>query len=783
MKKILFLLLITVAGYGQTLQNPTFGTVKIMNSATVITTPALTTTEANGLQSKITPANLPVSTDTQTALDLKLSKTGESFNYAIDFDDILSQNSGLTIGKRSLKPESTSLPFSYTTILAWGDSLTAGSGSTPGFSYPSYLATLSAFNILNKGVGGETSTQIKDRFIAETGNYDKTVIIWAGRNNFTSPTTVKADIATIISTLTHDRYLVVGIINGDYSSEWSSGINYPVINQLNEDLKTIYGKKYVPIREYLVSLHNNSAQDLIDFGHDIVPTSLRSDNIHLNDTGYTKVAEYIFQRLGILFNQEGYLQSKDIKGLVEDYNFMHLYADETFTGIKSATNTGSGVLNGFNLTNSGTGLTAGSINVNVTGISNGIYGTSGNGGSIYGGSVSGSGSYGLRLGNSSSAGIRIDNSTGATQAVQVLTSGSMRGVNVANSGTAESYLSSSTSSGTGYSATIQTGIGFLGVLGSSGRGLEISGAAGVSGVLARFNSNTTATGDMMQFRKNSVDITTVNSNGIITTPSPIISSETANTIASFDASKNLKSLSTATYPSLTELAYVKGVSSAIQTQIDTKAPLASPILTGIPTAPTASTGTNTTQLATTAFVKNAIDTDVNVQKISDSSVDVAVIDSGASIINWFGGDPYNRTFYVRNGDELNENYSDFGVEVGRVLFQNVATNFTSSINLEDGVFLYQENTVGGERTTVGFDTPVADTTINNPALPAGSYSYSVAKVYSNSSTVVLTSATLSSTYSSALPGDKVHALSIIAGALIYEKTASGWVQYPVTVTP
>lgn len=46
-----------------------------------------------------------------------------------------------------------------------------------------------------------------------------------------------------------------------------------------------------------------------------------------------------------------------------------------------------------------------------------------------------------------------------------------------------------------------------------------------------------------------------------------ISTETASTIASFDASKNLKSLSTATYPSLTELSYIKGVTSAIQTQI------------------------------------------------------------------------------------------------------------------------------------------------------------------------------------------------------------------------
>lgn len=45
---------------------------------------------------------------------------------------------------------------------------------------------------------------------------------------------------------------------------------------------------------------------------------------------------------------------------------------------------------------------------------------------------------------------------------------------------------------------------------------------------------------------------------------------TASTIAGFDASKNLITLATTTYPSLTELAYVKGVTSAIQSQLDSK---------------------------------------------------------------------------------------------------------------------------------------------------------------------------------------------------------------------
>ena len=48
---------------------------------------------------------------------------------------------------------------------------------------------------------------------------------------------------------------------------------------------------------------------------------------------------------------------------------------------------------------------------------------------------------------------------------------------------------------------------------------------------------------------------------------------------------------------------VSGIPSAAD--VNAKAPLASPALTGTPTAPTAASGTNTTQIATTAFVEAA----------------------------------------------------------------------------------------------------------------------------------------------------------------------------------
>lgn len=61
-------------------------------------------------------------------------------------------------------------------------------------------------------------------------------------------------------------------------------------------------------------------------------------------------------------------------------------------------------------------------------------------------------------------------------------------------------------------------------------------------------------------------------------------------------------VSNAVTPTHTELNYVDGVTSALQTQLDAKAPLASPNLTGVPTAPTAAAGASGDQIATLDFV-------------------------------------------------------------------------------------------------------------------------------------------------------------------------------------
>jgi hypothetical protein len=86
-----------------------------------------------------------------------------------------------------------------------------------------------------------------------------------------------------------------------------------------------------------------------------------------------------------------------------------------------------------------------------------------------------------------------------------------------------------------------------------------------------------------------------------------------------------------------EIGYVDGVTSAIQTQLDSKlatsaaastyAPIASATLTGTPSAPTATAGTNTTQLATTAFAKTEVTNAV--AALTKSSVGLANVDNTA----------------------------------------------------------------------------------------------------------------------------------------------------------
>jgi lysophospholipase L1-like esterase len=555
MKKqfLIFLTLFSVFAYSQNPPKFPDGIRITGNQPTITSVNFLTATNASsGLQEKIDPVLLPLSTATINAINVQdgtvLHKTGDTYSYSTAFDPVLSQDSTNTaIKKRIISPESYRFNPSLAPIYGWGDSITDGFGTT---NYPTQLTTLFGYTVTNKGVGGETSTQIKDRFLAEPANFSKSVIIWAGRNNFTNPTTVKTDIATIISNLGHTRYLVVGIVNANTEPKNSTAWNQ--INALNADLKDLYGKKFVPIREYLISKYNPLLpQDVIDYGNDVTPTSIRLDALHLNTLGNKYVSEIFNQYLGNLFDTEGYMQSKDFKYYFESLEPVHRtgVVFETIEGEKRFSNTQT-VESG----STGRGLyisptiTANANNVKLVGldVSNVLNAGAFTGVELY------QARYEIGIGTSTSIQNK-NNSTGAGADARYRLSNSAYNVDFGIRSTGSSVPNA----------------GFIAVGNSSA---PFSYFVGGNEMFKMYPSGNVViqTGGTHTDTSYKLDVNgTARIQGLATlTVSPVVLSETANTIASFDSSKNLKSLSLATYPSLTELAYVKDARSSIQAQID-----------------------------------------------------------------------------------------------------------------------------------------------------------------------------------------------------------------------
>lgn len=119
---------------------------------------------------------------------------------------------------------------------------------------------------------------------------------------------------------------------------------------------------------------------------------------------------------------------------------------------------------------------------------------------------------------------------------------------------------------------------------------------------------------------------------------------TADTIAIFNSSKQLISASTGTYPSLTELARVKGVTSNIQTQINAKGDVTSSSTNTFTnkTIDANGTGNSITNLETADFATNVIDTSALMAAESDTRLaSQKAIKARTTIIQPTSGDWYS----------------------------------------------------------------------------------------------------------------------------------------------
>jgi len=164
-------------------------------------------------------------------------------------------------------------------ILFLGDSLTSGAGLDLASAYPAVTSRLLGDRrFVNMGVGGETSAQIRARFLALNDHRRCPAVIWAGRNNWSDPDGVMADIEAMAAGIERGRYLVLSVIAGTYAEERPGTPGRERMDGLNRRLAERYGERFVEVGSLL------DDED-------------RFDRIHLTGGGQAKIARRVAEAI------------------------------------------------------------------------------------------------------------------------------------------------------------------------------------------------------------------------------------------------------------------------------------------------------------------------------------------------------------------------------------------------------------------------------------------------------------------------------------------------------
>ena len=170
-------------------------------------------------------------------------------------------------------------PPSGTNIIAFGDSITAGSGAGPGEDYPSQLSRMAGVKILNRGVPGDTTADGLARLERDVMGFDpRIVIVCLGGNDMLRRMDVEttfSNLEKIIRRIQSAGALVVLVgVDGGFLVGGGHGKQY-------EKLAEETGVVFVP--DVLAGI--------------LTSPKLKADQIHPNGKGYTIMAERIYKAL------------------------------------------------------------------------------------------------------------------------------------------------------------------------------------------------------------------------------------------------------------------------------------------------------------------------------------------------------------------------------------------------------------------------------------------------------------------------------------------------------
>ena len=159
-------------------------------------------------------------------------------------------------------------------IVAFGDSLTAGYGAQPGEDYPTTLSRLISAPVINAGVSGDTTESALARIDNDVlSRNPRIVIVGLGGNDFlrgVSIATTEATLRTIVRKIQGSGAMVVLL-----------GFRFP---SLTANYESMYER--VAGEEHCLLVDGVLRGILTD-------PSLKSDEIHPNARGYQKMADRI----------------------------------------------------------------------------------------------------------------------------------------------------------------------------------------------------------------------------------------------------------------------------------------------------------------------------------------------------------------------------------------------------------------------------------------------------------------------------------------------------------
>lgn len=162
------------------------------------------------------------------------------------------------------------------------------SGTLAGVSGTMSTDTSGNWSFTRRASGSAIACPANTPFLCDIGTalHSRTNWLWLGRNGAQAGYSVESDIAAVIASLGHDRYLVGAILT-------STGDNAGVVSTIaarNAALATLYGARFVDLMGALQASGDGSVGDNADIAAGYVPRSKRSDVLHLNDAGYAIAA-------------------------------------------------------------------------------------------------------------------------------------------------------------------------------------------------------------------------------------------------------------------------------------------------------------------------------------------------------------------------------------------------------------------------------------------------------------------------------------------------------------